>query len=109
MSLTDDYKLKVLCAIQILKVDNPKITGDEIAFEINKQGFRRSKDKHWNKGTINHLIAEGEKKSDMLNPISINNNPEIIPSKFELSPEMEKEINQVKPEKTLIEKDFESD
>lgn len=85
--LTDEYKLKILCAVQILKVDNPKITGDEIAHEINNQGYRRAKDKLWNKGTIGHLIAEGESKSDMINPVKVE--PEIIPSpKFELSPEM---------------------
>lgn len=103
--LSEDEKRKILCEIQLLKVDNPKITGDEIAFKLNEKGFRRAKGKLWNKGTIGHLIKEGENKSDMLNPTTAP------VEKFELSEEMEKEINlvpEIKQEKSLIQSSFES-
>jgi DNA polymerase-3 subunit epsilon len=89
--LSEDEKRKILCEIQLLKVDKPNISQETIAFEVNKQGFRRAghteeKPKLWNKGTIGHLIKEGENKSNMLNPVTAP------VEKFELDSEMSEQL-----------------
>ena len=115
-----DNKFKVLCAIQILRVDKPKITGDEIAFELNKQGLRRVNGKLWNKGTVNHLIANAEKETEVKSVINPIKQIEVVQEVVQTIPRQEPEtINpyqnilissvDLKPEKTLIEKDFSSD
>jgi hypothetical protein len=112
-------KFKVLCAIQIMRVDKPKITGDEIAFELNNQGLRRVNGKLWNKGTVNHLIANAEKETNIHtkdNKPVINPMKEVVQTISRQEPETINPYQNIlissvepKPEKTLIEKDFSSD
>ena len=114
-----DNKFKVLCAIQILRVDKPKITGDEIAFELNNQGLRRVNGKLWNKGTVNHLIANAEKETEVKPVINPIKQIEVVQEVVQTIPRQEPEdinpysnilISSVgpKPEKTLIEKSIDS-
>lgn len=62
--LNDSNENQFYLLLQKIKSDNSEIIGDELAYEINNEGWRSRNSKLFNKGTIGHELKRMKKITD---------------------------------------------